>query len=290
MSIVEKALEKHRGGYPGAGELERDGPAAHPDAVPLLAQSEFVARQPELLRLDEETVAAGGYKLIGRRSPALTAQFRATRRMVLDGLASARGKGRSPIVVVTSAVAGEGKSFVSLNLAASLATERSLSVTLVDFDAVRPISSQLLGATGKVGVRELLSGATDLQSSAFATQRPGLSFIAAGTTGGADEELFAGPAVDELLVAARAFGPGHMFLFDCPPVLASEDARYIAQRADYAVFVVRAERTSQNWTLEALERLGSGVECGLLLNGRVGSTLEGAYGYQTSLEGYTNAS
>jgi capsular exopolysaccharide synthesis family protein len=272
MSAIERTLES---GNAETGVLQclegSDQLRKRNLAVPM--------NQAKSVSLDSERGQARGYNFIGKDAPGLTNQFRSVKQMVLEQVSAQRKEGLAPIIAVTSAVSGEGKSFTSTNLALSLALERGITVTLIDFDTIRPASTLLFGAEKLEGLQDYLNNSASLDSVVRETNFSNLRFLSAGLEVENSVELLTSTAVDDLLSVFRKRGPQQIFLFDCPPLLASEATRYLAKIIDFTVLVVRAEQTSQHWTMEAVERLGENVKFGFLLNGRVGTQIDQYYGY-----------
>jgi protein-tyrosine kinase len=124
-------------------------------------------RQSRSVELDLVQMAAAGYLVPGAARSTLADEFRAIKQPVLK---NARSDAQAPIhlgnlIMVTSALPGEGKTFCSLNLALSMASEVDSSVLLVDADVVRPALLGRLGLGGTYkGLMDLL-GEPDLDLS-----------------------------------------------------------------------------------------------------------------------------
>ena len=235
--------------------------------------------------VDAERISAAGYVLADHSRLLLAAQFRGVRQRLLETVSEER---KSPVslVAVSSAVPGEGKSFVSLNLALSFARDKRTRVTLIDYDLARPRTTALFNCDGKVGLTDAMSGSVSLAQAAYMTDSPNLSFMPIGSDPKSDVELLSSQAVDALVSSLRSIDEPHIFLFDCPPMLANEDAKHLAQRIDLTVMVVKADSTPRHWTVDALEKLGPRARTVLLLNHRTGSVAEEHYGYGSTLEAY----
>jgi Mrp family chromosome partitioning ATPase/capsular polysaccharide biosynthesis protein len=142
-------------------------------------------------------------------------------------------------MVVVSAVAGEGRTMVTVNLAARLA-EAGNRVLIVDCDVRNPQMHRLLGVPAGLGVTDV-SG-IDPASLARATVLPGVSLIQAGTCdrGGALLPM----ALPSVVAAARQHAD--VVLLDCPPMLAATEAMDAMANADAAIVVCRVGRTSRD--------------------------------------------
>jgi receptor protein-tyrosine kinase len=168
MSIVEKALQKAHAKPERAAPSERvaaDGAATpaheHPAAMPhapvaLDAAVHAVSPSGRECRGGTVTLDTQRLRADGRLAPEGLAQqtdeeFRRIKWPVLNAIV--RREGVAPavnnIVLVTSAIPGEGKTFNALNLALSIARERDLEVLLVDGDVAQPSLSASVGLEGR---------------------------------------------------------------------------------------------------------------------------------------------
>ncbi|TPG58947.1 GumC family protein [Hymenobacter nivis] len=169
-------------------------------------------------------------------SGVIAEQFRVL-RTVLRTLPM--GKRPDRVTLVTSSIANEGKTFVSTNLAVSLAASGRKTV-FCEFDLRRPGASSLTKLVGAAhpGLSELLTGEATL---AEATQRveghPNLYFIGSGTPTANPAQLIEGPATAELIIQLRE--RYDEVIIDSPPVHLVSDARILAPCTDLALYVVR---------------------------------------------------
>lgn len=171
--------------------------------------------------------------------------------------ASAGDQLRPNLVLVTSAVAGEGKTFCAVNLALSLAMEQDHTVLLVDAHAARPEVPAVLGLDLGPGLFELLAGAALAPADCIVpTSVPGLALLAAGRGGERACELLASQAMTGLLAELAAHDPGRIVVLDAPPVLPTSEAAILAGQVGQVVLVVASGSTSERQVSAALRRLG----------------------------------
>lgn len=288
MSFVEKALTLARAvSHTKTGS----GSITTPEAPPVASSTAAAVRGRHAAGsalLLPARVAAAGYALIGPSDPILTAQFRNIRHRLLEILAAQQA---SPVclISISSAVPGEGKSFTSLNLSLSLAAHHRTNVTLVDFDQARCRMTHLFDCENRPGLVDALAAPASFQDFRYETGVANLSFMPIGTSPRGDLEIFSSEAVDAMAAAMRELREPrerHFFVFDCPPMLANEDAKYISQRSDLAVIVVKADSTPRHWTADTLEKAGPRARVALILNNRVSSIAEQHYGYGETLKDY----
>lgn len=210
-------------------------------------------------------------------------EFRAIKRPLLRGAFEGAGQGRDHLIVVTSARPGEGKTFCSINLAMSIASERGLNVLLVDGDVVKSDLPEVLGFRAETGFLDLLVDKTlDLADILVRTNIPNLSVLPAGNNNDHATELMAGPAMADLISDLATRYSDRVIIFNAPPVLVSSEASVLAAWAGQVVMVVEADATSRGDVDHALSVLGDDVNVNFVLNkvtDRRGKERYGAYSY-----------
>jgi capsular exopolysaccharide synthesis family protein len=157
------------------------------------------------------------------------------------------------VIVVTSAVAGEGKSVTALNLAACLAEVEGKRVAAVDADLRRPSLHRLMGLDNQRGLADYLSGGTMLEMVLQRSRTPNLWALPAGRTPPNPAELLGGKRMDDLL--ARLRREYDHVVIDTPPAVATTDAGILAPRCDGTVLVVRMFQTPRSAARHAAELL-----------------------------------
>lgn len=163
---------------------------------------------------------------------------------------------RLPLIMVTSAVPGEGKTFFSINLAMSIATEIDLSVLLVDADVLRQDAMARLGAGPGAGLLDLLSDPDlALDDVVQRTNVPKLSLLRAGYRQHLSTELLASSAMDKLLHRLAHDNPRQIVIFDAPPLLMTNQARVLAAHLGQVVVLVEAGRTPRHVVQQAFAAL-----------------------------------
>ena len=184
---------------------------------------------------------------------------------------------RNNVILVTSAMPGEGKTYTALNLALSIVRDRELRVILVDADVERPGLTPAMGLDGSPGLNEVLEDTgRDVGSVTYQTDIEGLFVVPAGKWHDQAPEFFAGsrmPQVIEDLI--RRVGNGVVVL-DSPPLLATNEAQVVTRYVGQVLFVVRAEDTEQRAVREALALVDESVPISAVLN-RVQPSILGSY-------------
>jgi protein-tyrosine kinase len=241
------------------------------------------------LTLDLQRLQASGHLVSMKSRSLLAEQFRGVKRPLLQNRSRRQPDGRDPsLIMVTSALPGEGKTFCAINLALSLAVEIDLSVLLIDADVVHPQVMARLGAEaeGDRGLLELLSDPKlELADVALRTNVPNLTVLPAGTPNGLSTELLSSGAMEQLLVELSAASADRIVVFDAPPLLLTNEAAVLASHVGQVVVVVEAARTPASAVRQAFELLKPiPVVLSVLNKGRTPQPPKGK-GYYYYLEG-----
>lgn len=262
MSIVERALQRRRQTDqqpPGGGG--NDAPPREPS--PSLPRP--VSTPDPVRQIDAELLA------FDRGDQALTSEeFRVLKRPLL---AAAKGQGspsQNPgnIVQITSALAGSGKTFVSLNLALSIAAELDWRVLLVDADVVKPRISRTLQLAAPGLIDLLLDDRMQLNDALISTTNPRLTVLPAGTPSSASTELLASKRMHRLIQELAALHKDSLVIFDSPPLLQTSEARALSHYMGQVLLVVDAGVTPRSAILSAIETIdaSAGTRISLVLN------------------------
>lgn len=285
MSIIEKAV----------GRLERDGSSGKearsddkPSTVAVAGEQgsgnhvrrekseRAIARdaQPSSgrprLNIPFETLHANGFltPLIPRST--IAEEFRGIKRPILKNIA---GRGASAIqhpnlVMVTSALQGDGKTFSSLNLAMSIAMEKDKTVLFVDSDVLKATAGSILGVQeGTPGLTDLLGDdQMDPRDVILHTNIDNLRVLPAGTPDPQATELLASEKMRDLMYELSARYHDRVIVFDSPPLLLTTEASVLASFMGQIVFVTAADITPQHAVTEALEHIGEDKMVGVMLN------------------------
>lgn len=247
---------------------------AEPLALP--AKPVMSSRQVEL---NLEALAAAGIVTPNAPRSHTADQYRVIKRPLI---ANAMGKGASllrhgNLIMVTSALAGEGKTYTSVNLAMSIATELDNTVMLVDADVARPSILRTLGLPPSGGLLDLLEGKADIPSVLLRTSIEKLTVLPSGTPHPRATELLASDAMRALLDDMAQRYPDRIIIFDSPPLLLTTESRVLAAQMGQVVMVVQAEQTLRADVQRALATIDAcPVRLMLLNRSRVHSV--GGYG------------
>ena len=218
-----------------------------------------------------------------KRTP-MTESFRRIKRHILVNMAEPKAGVPANVVMVTSALPGEGKTFCSINLAISIALEMDYSVLLVDADVAKPAIPKVLGLEeDKKGLMDLLlDRQLELADVLCKTDIGKLTLLPAGMINQHATELLASGAMRELLQEMGERYHNRIIVFDSPPLLAASETAVLASQMGQIIIVVEAGNTSEAALKDALSRIESSNIAGVVLNKGKGSALEygyGGYGY-----------
>ena len=190
---------------------------------------------------------------------------------------------RRNLILVTSAMPGEGKTHFAINLAMSIAMEVDHSVLLVDADVVRPSVMSRLGLEQTPGLLDVLTQPNlDLSSVLLRTNVPKLILLPAGTPTEKSTELLASTAMDRLLTELADRYSDRIVVFDGPPLHSTSEARVLANHVGQVVLVVEAMKTPQKVVAQALSSLAQCPMVWTLLNKFSPKFVAGPYGRYAS--------
>jgi receptor protein-tyrosine kinase len=201
------------------------------------------------------------------------------KRIFPSGRRTAAGSNDN-IIMVTSSMPGEGKTFTSLNLAMSFCAERDLFVLLIDGDSHRRSLGELLGAKEGAGLVDILVDSNlQLADLIQRTSVPNLSFLAGGRPHPHASELLASKQCGDLLQSIAARYPDRVIIIDTPPVLASTEAVVLSGSVGQTLVIVERDRTSKRHLQRTLEMLEGGRNVGCILNRVPPDETFSEYGY-----------
>jgi exopolysaccharide/PEP-CTERM locus tyrosine autokinase len=184
------------------------------------------------------------------------------------------------LIMVTSALAGEGKTFISFNLARSMAEERDHTVLLVDADVAKPHTSALFGQQDSPGLLDLLEESDEhLDSIIVETDTPGLSILPAGRPRSNSTELLASSRMERLARQLVTADRNRIVLFDSPPLIQTSESKVLAEYVGQIVFVVCAEQTPKGAVAQAVMSLGEEKAVNFILNKSTSNAIITRYGY-----------
>lgn len=196
-------------------------------------------------------------------------EYRVIKRPILR---NAFGKAAVPVdhgnlVMISSSLTREGKTYSALNLAMIMTVERDTTVLLVDCDVVNPSLSRILGVQEFSGMTDLLLDKnTCLSDVILNTNVPQLRILPSGLPNARSTELLASERMAALTEELSQRYPDRIIIFDSPPLLLANQAAVLSQLMGQVILVVEAGSTPQNLIEESISLLDDKKVIGLVLN------------------------
>ena len=256
------------------------------DENTIFPESDVIAINPTKafsgqLEIDLDMLASKGYVTPTTFNTLLGNSFRMIKRPLLNNIA---GKGATVVdnanlIMLTSALDGEGKSFSAINLAISIAMEKDKHVLLIDADVNKPSHHEIFGYQSEYGLTDLLQGKVkDMSRVLHRTNIPSLTLMTAGSRTSHATELLASESMAKFVREISSFYKDRIIIFDAPPLLLPTEASVLASHMGQIVFVIEAEKTLRHDIKKGLKMLSNNIVL-LLLNQAREKTQVGNYGY-----------
>lgn len=292
MSIIEKAasrIDQKRSAAPAAGNAPHPegahdaqealvatpavAPAAAAHAAPAASPSPQPARPQKFstrrVDLDLARMRDLGLVTAAAGRTRLLEDFRIIKRPLLNRAFSEPAANGNPnnLIMITSSLPGEGKTYCAINLAMSIAMELDHTVLLVDADVARPSVLTTLGLPAHRGLMDILTDdKLDMADVMLRTNVDTLSILPAGTTHQRATELLASSTMTKMVSEIANRYPDRIVIFDSPPLLLTSESRVLASHMGQIVMVVEAQTTTQHAVKEALSQLKDCSNVNLIYN------------------------
>ena len=238
----------------------------------------------ETLTLNGDRLTERGFIYGAGSAHHIQEEFRHIKRKLLNNAfgPAAKTLKHNNLIMVTSSNANEGKTFVSINLALSIALEQDKTVLLVDADVLRPSIHRELEFESKQGLLEyLLDDVTSLSDVIYNTNVTNLKIIPAGKPHHLTNELLASTKMATLAQELAQRYPDRIVIFDCPPILGVTETPVLSSLVGQAVVVVEESKTKLEDVKKAVSQLHEDIAIGFVMNKTVRSKKDeyGYYGY-----------
>ncbi len=224
-----------------------------------------------VIQLDFDYLKGRGFLVPDDKTSKIHQEFRLVKRRLLDNafgrLRPVVGNGR--LIMVTSSLPSEGKTFSAINLAISIAIGGEHPVLLIDADIARPsVSNTLqLDIPDEVGLTDYLEDPTiPISELLHETSVPGLSLMTAGHLNHRPVDLLASNNMAQLVERLKTMLPHHVIIFDTPPLLPVTETRSLSALVGQVMLVVAAGETPRSAVNESLLQLENCEAVGLLFN------------------------
>ncbi|SOD90874.1 XrtA-associated tyrosine autokinase [Caenispirillum bisanense] len=295
VSLVERAAQRLGGDAPqpelagaGAAVAERPAPAAPPPPQQQHPHPHHHSPRPAprpspaadavshggpagggRVDIDLDRLQAGGMVTPRGERSSIAEEFRMIKRPLLQAAFTYRpGQVRKEnLIMVTSALPSEGKSFTAVNLAMSIAKERDVHVLLVDADLSRPNVGAMLGISAERGLTDLLEDPSlSVPDVLMRTNVPNLSIILAGKPHPMGTELLASQRATAIIREMAERYKDRVIIFDSAPTLVSAEGTALSPHVGQVLLIVEAERTTELEVKGALDVLHACENVQLVLN------------------------
>ncbi len=253
MSKIEQALAKaaaeRKRGYSSPQKPEEKKKSIRRAAAELTPEI--------LLGMDPRLIAFFG------RTTAAAEQYKQLRTKLLR----AKKLYSHNAILITSALAGEGKTTTVASLAITISQGLQETVLLIDADLRKPALHKIMGIDPRhPGLADYLSGKVTIEETLVKTKLPKLTVIPAGTIPPNPSELVSSEKMVSLISEVKNRYHDRMVLFDSPPVVSLTDSIALGQKVDAAVLVIFAGRTPREAVLDAVHSLNEINLMGIVLN------------------------
>jgi protein-tyrosine kinase len=279
MGRIEDALYKLQARSREAGKSSPPAPTARLGALVPHEHTYGGSR----IAIDSAQLRANGLLAPDSEERRLAEQYRTIKRPLLrNAVPNVQPPvPRGNLVMVASALSGEGKTFTCVNLCLSIARERDWDVVLVDGDCSKPHLTRLFAAENRPGLIDLLRDpALEFDDLVMPTDVPGFSILPAGARDSHASELLASKRMEELCDALASKTTARMIVFDSSPLLLTTEAAELAAHVGQVLVIVHANETPKQAVIAALEKLDESKAIGCVLNQAWGSgKATDGYGY-----------
>lgn len=291
MSKIQDALKRiQASAAPARQPSSSKPPPESSEPVPVLGQLaeevddtgiRIIPDDGGLVAVDQQALRREGYLASELQERDIADQYRLIKRPLLDNAAGRGGfqAEDANLIMVTSSLPADGKTFTCINLALSMAREKDTSVLLVDADIAKPHISALFGVADQHGLIDLLKDKSLSSAELLVrTDVPGLSLLPAGSPDEHATELLASRRMKNIVHELSTQFPDRVVIFDSPPLLVTSESRVLADAVGQIAMVVRAGKTPQQAVLEAIDSLDEAKALNLVLNESSSGAVTDGYG------------
>ena len=243
--------------------------ASAPGTPHKVQHGDALMRRGKVLHFDMAALQKIGLIVADDQKLQIENQYREIKRPLI---AHAFGKRATQVtdgrlVMITSSIAGEGKTRTCINLAMSLGQELDYSVLLVDADVVKPHISEIFQVGDSLGLLDLLEDTSlDPNELILPTDVPGICVLPAGIPRSKSTELLSGSRMEDVIAQLLEGSSNRLIILDSPPLLETTEAKILATLAGQIFLVVKAGDTPQEAVQAALATVPEDKAINLILN------------------------
>jgi len=277
VSTIEKALAKQQASQ--ATETKKS--TKHDESIASNRPVNNETTELAQIYIDNKRLTERGFVCAGGDATHIQEEFRHIKRKLLNNAFGPTAKmlNHSNLIMVSSSNPNEGKTFVSINLALSIALEQDKTVLLIDADVLRPSLHRELEFNNDVGLLDYLrSDISDLSEIIYSTNISNLKIMPAGGAHHLTNELLASDRMAQLSKELADRYPDRVVIFDCPPLLGVTETPVLANLVGQAVVVVEESKTKIEHIKAATSQLNEDLALGFIMNKTI-KTSKDVYGY-----------
>ena len=233
------------------------------DALQKVQREKYVGTEDEVKKSIPDDLVLND-KVVSFFAPAsmVTEQFRRLRTLIIKP-----GVVNTPkIIMVASAVSGEGKSLVAVNLASIIALELHSHALLVDCDLRNPSITRWFGLQEEKGLSDYLIGDAEIQDLLIKTPIDKLSILSGGTIQINPVELIGSKKMKTLVQDLKSRYDDRYIIIDSSPILATTEPGVLNEMIDGIILVVKSGETPRETVQQAIKLLNKNKILGVVLN------------------------
>jgi len=220
------------------------------------------------VHLDVDRLIRAGMMIANDGSVTIDNAYRRIKRPVL---ANAFGKEsqiveNGNLVMITSSLPGEGKTYNSINIAMAIAIEMDRTVLLVDADLPKSSTTSLFGLGKAPGLTDVLTGKANLSDVIVSTDLDDFKILPSGKRHAHSTELLSSDKMLNVITELSNRYPDRLVIFDSPPLLATAEAQVLAGLVGQILLVIEADRTLKHVVQDAVNMLDREKAIGVILN------------------------
>lgn len=221
-----------------------------------------ISNMAELSRMSVEEMAERKIIHPGMSQKGVLNTFRELRTQLMK-----LSENQNIVVMVTSVAANSGTSFVSTNLGAVFALDKTKTALLIDCNIYDPSLNKLLDVEPDYGLTDFLAEEKlDVNDIIYATGIPRLRVVPVGTHTEAGAEYFGSSRMKAFIDGLKSRYPDRYLIIDAPPIGTWAEARILSDLSDFVVLVVPYGKVNEAQVASAIDALGEEKLAGILFN------------------------